>query len=103
MVIENFDIRSSALQLKLEWVQRKMNYIPLRKIYCWKRKVFQHFGLQSNLLQRKFWFTLQHFFFFFSVLFISPWDQSQIGIKLGTEHVYIPKVSKFYEEKGYLC
>ena len=27
-----------------------------------------------------------------------------IGIKLGTKHViYVPKVSKFFEEKGYLA
>ena len=25
-----------------------------------------------------------------------------IGIKLGTKHIYIPKISKFYIEKGYL-
>ena len=42
------------------------------------------------------------FDFEYSVFQVNPWDQDQIGIKLGTEHV-IPKVSKFYVEKGYSC
>ena len=40
--------------------------------------------------------------FSYIVIIIRSWDRDQIGIKLATKYV-VPKVSKFYIEKGYLC
>ena len=40
---------------------------------------------------------------FSELLTLNLWDRGQISIKLGKKTCYIPKISKFFVEKRYLC
>ena len=53
-------------------------------------KVHNHFSSNTSYVAKQVFFISNTF---------SSWDQGQIGNKT----CYIPKVSKLYAEKGYLC